>query len=404
MKILHVNYSDGDGGAAIAVKRLHNILNQKKIDSYLLVSEKKYNDKKTLNIPKNSEKIKNLIKNSLNRKLSSFFKMNNFNSFSLNVIPSKLLKKINQVNPDIVNLHWIGNETISIKDIKKIKSKIVWTMHDMWPFCGTEHYTLDDGFIDGYKITKKKKILNFFDIDKYIWNIKKNNYDNVEKVICTSEWMYNKVKVSKLFKDKKIKLIALPIDQDFWKPLDKKFAKNFFNFNENEKIIVYGADNFIANKRKGFDILIDAIKDLKNENKFNFRVLTFGETKNLDNFKHLNIENLGYINDEYTKKLIYSAADVTVIPSTIEAFGLVAQEANHCGSPCVIFNDTGLTSIVENKINGYVASYKSISDLKNGIKWCLEEMSNKEKIINSFVKSKFDTEKIVKSYLDFLNS
>ena len=44
MKILHVNYSDGDGGAAIAVKRLHNILNQKKIDSYLLVSEKKYND------------------------------------------------------------------------------------------------------------------------------------------------------------------------------------------------------------------------------------------------------------------------------------------------------------------------------------------------------------------------
>ncbi len=404
MKILHVNYSDGDGGAAIAVKRLHNILNQKKIDSYLLVSEKKYNDKKTLNIPKNSEKIKNLIKNSLNRKLSSFFKINNFNSFSLNVIPSKLLKKINQVNPDIVNLHWIGNETISIKDIKKIKSKIVWTMHDMWPFCGTEHYTLDDGFIDGYKIAKKKKILNFFDIDKYIWNIKKNNYDNVEKVICTSEWMYNKVKVSKLFKDKKIKLIALPIDQDFWKPLDKKFAKNFFNFNKNEKIIVYGADNFIANKRKGFDILIDAIKDLKNENKFNFRVLTFGETKNLDNFKHLNIENLGYINDEYTKKLIYSAADVTVIPSTIEAFGLVAQEANHCGSPCVIFNDTGLTSIVENKINGYVASYKSISDLKNGIKWCLEEMNNKEKIINSFVKSKFDTEKIVKSYLDFLNS
>ena len=60
--------------------------------------------------------------------------------------------------------------------------------------------------------------------------------------------------------------------------------------------------------------------------------------------------------------------------------------------------------IVENKINGYVASYKSIPDLKNGIKWCLEEMSNKEKIINSFVKSKFDTEKIVKSYLDFLNS
>ena len=202
MKILHVNYSDAGGGAAIAVKRLHDILNLKKIDSCLLVSEKKYNNKKTFNIPKNPEKIKNLIKESLNKKLSYFFKTINFNSFSLNVIPSKLVKKINQIKPDIVNLHWIGNETISIKDIKKIKSKIVWTMHDMWPFCGTEHYTTDNGFIDGYKTTKRKKILNFFDIDKYIWNLKKNNYECIEKIICTSEWMYNKVKLSKLFKDK----------------------------------------------------------------------------------------------------------------------------------------------------------------------------------------------------------
>ena len=45
MKILHVNYSDAEGGAAIAVKRLHNILNQKQIDSKLLVSEKKNQDK-----------------------------------------------------------------------------------------------------------------------------------------------------------------------------------------------------------------------------------------------------------------------------------------------------------------------------------------------------------------------
>ena len=62
MKILHVNYSDAGGGAAIAVKRLHDILNQKQVDSKLLVSEKKNQDNKTLNIAKNSEKIKNLIK------------------------------------------------------------------------------------------------------------------------------------------------------------------------------------------------------------------------------------------------------------------------------------------------------------------------------------------------------
>ena len=44
------------------------------------------------------------------------------------------MSEINNFDTDIVNLHWIGNETLSISDISKINSKIVWTLHDMWPF------------------------------------------------------------------------------------------------------------------------------------------------------------------------------------------------------------------------------------------------------------------------------
>ena len=292
MKVLHVNYSDSNGGASIAVKRLHDILNQNNINSYLLVSEKKILDEKIINIPKNSEKIKNLLKETLNRKLSRIVNRNDFKSFSLNVIPSKLINIINKINPDIVNLHWIGNETISIKDIKKIKSKIVWTMHDMWPFCATEHYTLGSEFVDGYKFSQNKKIFNFFNVDKYIWNLKKNNYGNIDKIICTSEWMHEKVSKSRLFKDKKIEIIPLPIDQNFWKPVNKYHARELLEIDEKQKLIIFGADNFLTNKRKGFDLLIKSISLLKKEKKFNFKVLTFGETRNLDQFKSLDIKNL----------------------------------------------------------------------------------------------------------------
>ena len=119
------------------------------------------------------------------------------------------------------------------------------------------------------------------------------------------------------------------------------------------------------------NLLIKSISQLKKENKFDFKVLTFGETKNLDQFKSLDIKNLGYLNDDYTKKILYSAADLTVIPSIVEAFGLIAQESIHCGTPCVIFNDTGLTSIIEHKKNGFVEEHKSEVDLKNGIEWCI---------------------------------
>ena len=32
----------------------------------------------------------------------------------------------------------------------KIETKVVWTCHDMWPFCGAEHYTFDKRFETGY--------------------------------------------------------------------------------------------------------------------------------------------------------------------------------------------------------------------------------------------------------------
>ena len=404
MKILNINFSDNGGGAAIAVKRFHEILLNHKINSKLLVSEKKFDENNTFNIPKNSEKIKNLVKDSVNRNLIKFLKKKNFRSSSLNIIPSKLVKKINEIKPDIVHLHWIGNDTISIKDISKIKCKIVWTMHDMWPFCGTEHYSSNDKFINGYKNKDAGNNFFLFDIDKYIWNLKKKKYSNIDKIICTSEWMYNKVKQSKLFCDKKIKIISLPIDQLFWKPVERNWAKNFFNIKKNEKLIIFGADNFIKNKRKGFNLFLEAIKILKKQKKIKYKILTFGETKNLKEFSNLNIKNLGYIYDDYSKKLLFSAADVTVVPSTLEAFGLVAQEATHCGSPCVVFKNTGLTSIIENGKNGYLADYESSKSLALGIKWCLDNMHNKQYEIHKYTKKKFETNTIIKSYLNFLKS
>ena len=73
---------------------------------------------------------------------------------SFNWFPSLLDREINKSDNDIVNLHWIQNEMISIESISRIKKPIVWTFHDAWAFCGTEHYPNgleDDRYIKGYK-------------------------------------------------------------------------------------------------------------------------------------------------------------------------------------------------------------------------------------------------------------
>ena len=70
----------------------------------------------------------------------------------------------------------------------------------------------------------------------------------------------------------------------------------------------------------------------------------------------------------------------------------------------MVFKDTGLTSVIENKKNGYLADYKSSRSLAEGIKWCLNNMNSKQDEINKFTKEKFNTSNIIESYINFLKS
>ena len=38
---------------------------------------------------------------------------------------------------------------ISVSDLSKIKKPLVWTLHDMWGFCGAEHISYDNRWEEG---------------------------------------------------------------------------------------------------------------------------------------------------------------------------------------------------------------------------------------------------------------
>jgi glycosyltransferase involved in cell wall biosynthesis len=51
---------------------------------------------------------------------------------------------------------------------------------------------------------------------------------------------------------------------------------------------------------------------------------------------------------------IYNAADVSVVPSRVEPFGLVAIEALACGTPVVATNEGGLPDFINDKVGSLV--------------------------------------------------
>ena len=173
IKVLHINYSDIKGGAAIAVKRIHDAQKKIDIDSKIAVAEK-YLDHKDVIGPKSTfEEVKWKILNSINRKIGNLEKKERYDSNSYNLVPNNFVKKINKISCDIINLHWIGNNLIPIKDLKKINKPIVWTLHDMWAYTGSEHYTKSFRFIEGYNKKNKPRELIGYDFEKYCWSLKK---------------------------------------------------------------------------------------------------------------------------------------------------------------------------------------------------------------------------------------
>lgn len=406
MKILHLNFSDNEGGAAIAMFRLHSLLIKNKIDSNVLVFSKKTNSTSVIEVSNFYERIKNKFKRKIAFNLTKFQKIYSKSTHSLNIFDSGIIKNIEKINPDILHLHWVNNEFLSIKEISKINKPIVWTFYDMWPFCGAEHYTEDTRFINGYNKSNKPKQNNKLDLNKIIWQQKKKFWNNNKfKIVSLSNWLSRQICVSDLFKNNEIYTIPPPIDFINWNKIDKKIARDKLGIQNNKKILLFGAANGASDKRKGFDIISRILKENFFKDK-EIELILFGAKQNFNyENENISVKNFGHIvfNDYKKLSLLYSAADLTLLPSKLEAFGQVGLESLSCGTPVISFKKTGPEDIIIHKKNGYLAEYLDKEDFFNGIKWFLNLNKNQINTLNSYsresVMEVFNEKKIFNSYL-----
>ena len=63
---------------------------------------------------------------------------------------------------------------------------------------------------------------------------------------------------------------------------------------------------------------------------------------------------VGKLNDPQSLAMLYSAADITIVPSRIESFGQIASESISCGTPAIAFDCTGLKDVIKNDETGFL--------------------------------------------------
>ena len=396
IKVLHLNSNDNLGGAAKASYRINRSfgkLNKNLIDSKMRVINKTTKD---IDIKGGAPVNQNKFQRKLHPYLTLFSKLG-FNpttqtGLSTCLINTGLGKEINNLYEskkiDIVNLHWLGDNTISIPEIGKLKPPIVWTFHDQWPFCGTEHYSNSNYFgraineqeryISGYLKSDVDAQNNIKDLNRIVWLKKKDLWRKKMNIVCPSKWMENCVKKSALMHNWSTNIIPNPIDVNFWIPINKSLAKKSLNLDPNKLMILYMSSSAKSSYRKGVDLFIKSINKLKqkfsNNESDNLELLIFGDSNPFEKSKSfLKYQFLGPQYDDISLRLIYSAADLFVISSRQDNLPNIGIESHSCGTPVVAFNTGGLEDIVDNGITGLLAEPFDINSLSNLIYKILTE-------------------------------
>ncbi|MHB8277837.1 MAG: glycosyltransferase family 4 protein, partial [Candidatus Humimicrobiaceae bacterium] len=375
IKQLVVSTYDIEGGASRSSYRIFKALEKIGFSSKMLVQYKSSIESSIITSETSYQKILGKIRTRLD--LFPLRKYKNFSNtpWSICWLPHNISKEISKINPDIVNLNWVGRGFLPIAELPKIKYPIIWTFHDMWGFTGGCHYAFEckkykDSCGNCPQLGSNKEN----DISRKIWGKKKKFWKNLNiTIVSPSRWLADCARESSLFGNTRIEVIPYVIDTEIFKPIDKEIARYILNIPKNKKIILFGGLSATSDKRKGFQYLIPALKELEKD-KLNqqSQILIFGALKPKNNIEiNYDTRYLGFVYDDITLSIIYSAADVFVMPSIQDNFPNTVLESLACGTPVVGFSIGGNPDMIEHKKNGYLVKPFEIDDLVEGIKWVL---------------------------------
>jgi glycosyltransferase involved in cell wall biosynthesis len=411
MKVLQLSTDDFSGGASRAAYRLHTALLQCGVDSRMRVLvHQTANDKVTAG--KGQRSFSQKVKAKLQQKWRTIcrrnFRSSNPIMHSFGDISACIVDEINASDVDVVHLHWVAN-LLSIDDIGRIKKPIVWTLHDMWAFCGGEHVVFDDRssarFRVGYTVDNRPTDESGPDLNLLAWQSKRRAWSQQSfNIVAPGRWMAECAGASVLFSTQPVHVIANPLElEHLWRPIDQQFARRVLGLEPTKRYVLSGSAGGMAHL-KGEDLLREAFLKLKEAGHELPELLIFGQTQPATASEWpCKVHWLGRVNDDHVMRLIYAAADVMAVPSRLDNLPNTAVEAQACGIPVVAFDIGGLPDIVDHQQSGWLAPAFDPAGLAEGIVWVLQD-KDRWKQLSSRARQRaiqrFAPEVVVAQYVD----
>jgi glycosyltransferase involved in cell wall biosynthesis len=375
MKVFQISHSDIEGGAFRAAYRIHHALRDSGIDSHMLVNVATSGDWTVQGPTGQIAKMSVRIRPRLAKPLCQLLHTGNAYGHSPAVVPSRWPQRLNNSDADVVHLHWVQGEMLSIADIARIRKPIVWTLHDMWAFCGAEHYTTDQRWRDGYRRDNRPTHESGLDLNRYIWQRKRKLWRQPKQIVCPSQWLADCVRISDLMHEWPVAIVPYPVNLQYWQPIDQRLARVLLGLPQDCPLLLFGALGGGKNSRKGGDLLFSALSQLRIEPSLqDLQLVIFGQRPPQSPTQlAFPVHYVGHLHDDLSLRALYSAADVMVVPSRQDNLPNTGIEAHACGTPVVAFNTGGLSDIVDDRVTGALAEPFQPESLAEAIRWVLED-------------------------------
>jgi glycosyltransferase involved in cell wall biosynthesis/ribosome-associated translation inhibitor RaiA len=250
-------------------------------------------------------------------------------------------------------------------------------MHTDWIMFARKKFDLDN-----HKVDKVRRVLRMFygDFDKLF--VLNNDH---KKWLSSPEMDYEKNKICKT---------SHWVDEKF-EPLNSN-KKELFGIDDTQKVLLYAGR---LSEEKG---VMDVVTIYKQINKtLNNVKLVFAGVGPAEEILKKALPDALFLGWVKNNKLpeIYSSADLLLLPSIFDTFGLVVLEALSCGLPVAAYNAKGPKDIIEHKKSGFVAANATLLS-----KYIIDYFSETEKYTEmkqkAFERAKsYSKNKIIKQLL-----